>query len=139
MPYPMLPVCDPPADGETLEAYACRVLRFVCATGVTATVPTEALRLADHFYPVSIARPDLLGPTIDRLADVQRLISWTLRYRDQLASVPSTDGTVPAVLVPPVPGGQKVAVLVQPIVRPPGGTYADSRPIVRQSPVDVGF
>lgn len=120
-PLPTLPAAERP---ETLETYGCRVLRFVLAERVTATLSDRELELADHFYPIAVAAPDLSLPVLDQLAEAQRMIRCALRIRAAIDRVQAAEITAPAPIVVQDDGedrGQLAPLLPRPIIRPPNG------------------
>lgn len=78
----LLPPLDQPHQDETRAAYGLRVLQFVIAQECTATLDTESLELADHFYPLAVCAPELSPAVVDRLADARRMIQSALRWRE---------------------------------------------------------
>jgi hypothetical protein len=82
--YPRLPELAPQAAGETLDSFGLRALAFVLAHDCTATLSTEQLQLAAHCYRLAIANRELTASTVDRLAECNRRIAATIRYRAQL-------------------------------------------------------
>ena len=119
-----LPTIQPPADGETLHGYGCRVLAFVLETGCTATLSDQDLELADHVYPVAIAHPEVLVLAVDRLSAARTEVLAALARRRRMAEVPP----VPEPSCPPVrelPGGRLSPLQPQPIARPPAGMAVD--------------
>jgi hypothetical protein len=112
-----LPTFRKPLEGETLQGYALAVLGFVLETGVTASLPTKALELADHCYPLAVRSAEILPATVDKLSAARHLILQTLRWRReaedseaQLQACKLRQGHVGAAgqgakLLPPGPGG----------------------------------
>lgn len=124
----LLPTIDPPAQGESLQAYGCRVLRFVVAENCTATLTDRDLELADHFYPIAIAPAELSPCVRERLANAQDLIRSALRGRAKTQPM-----SVPAAKHDDRPNiGPMATLLDVPIVRPPEGGRAIA-------PADVRF
>jgi hypothetical protein len=91
-----LPTPDNPTPGETLQGYALRLLSFVVTTGITATLNDRQLELADHFYPLAIANPDLLPATREQFTASRRQIMSALAYRKNLTSTPAEPDPQPA-------------------------------------------
>jgi hypothetical protein len=121
-----LPVIDPPAAGETLQAYGCRVLAFVMTAQCTATLSTEELELADHVYPLAIAGAGILPAAVDRLTAARHLILQAIATRRRIDAELRPAGD--ACSVPPTAGGQpgKFATLQPaPIRRPPAATAVE--------------
>lgn len=83
--YPALPQPPRPQPGDTAQGYGLRVLSFVLETGVTATVPTRALELADHVYPIAIGAKDILSTAVDALSETRTRILACLEHRRVLA------------------------------------------------------
>jgi hypothetical protein len=123
-----LPTIDPPAESESLQAYGCRVLRFVIEHDCTATLSDRDLELADHFYPLAIAAPELSARVLERIANARRLILAALRGRVPIAPV-----VPPAAKHDDRPDDGPMAPLRDaPIVRPPAGDRL-------QAPIDLRF
>ena len=118
-----LPTPDNPTPGETLQAYALRLLGFVLNTGVTATLSDRQLELADHGYPFAIANPDLLPTTREQLTTTRHQIIAALAYRRSLTSVPAT---APAPQPPDRPNlGPMARLTPTPRPQPPQPVAAD--------------
>src|SRR5262245_9241915 len=115
--YPRLPEWRPRQASETAEAYGLRALAFVVRESVTATVPTDALELADHVFPLAVSHPELSPVAAAGLADVQRIIRAVLRSRlapvGPTAAVQATAGQGKPMIGPGAP------LQPTPVVQPP--------------------
>jgi hypothetical protein len=113
-----LPTIAPPVNGESLQAYGCRVLRFVIETDVTATLSDRDLELADHFYPLAQSAPDLSERTRETFTRARHLILGALRGR-----TPAVPVSLPACTPEDRPNIGPMALLSDvPIVRPPANS-----------------
>ena len=120
--YPRIPELEPRAQGEGVEAYGLRALRFILATDCTVTVDTEGLTLAHYVFPLAVSGHELSPVAAERLASAQARITGTLRRRQaeqdaclealQASSAPAGEDKPnlgpgaplrPAPVVPPAP------------------------------------
>lgn len=122
--YPPLPTIDPPAEGESLQAYGIRVLAFVLAEGVTATLSDRELALADHVYPIAIAHPEILPIAVDRLTAARRQILAAIACRRPPVAETSTIAA-PTISPASLDRGRLAPLQPAPIRRPPGGVAID--------------
>lgn len=83
-----LPEFETQRPDESRREYGLRAFTFVLATGVTATVDTDALDMADHAFPAIIGRAQFSDATIQSLARTRRLIVDTLSARAKDTTVP---------------------------------------------------
>jgi len=115
--FPRLPELAPASEPETAQAYGLRALLFVVGTGVTATVPTSALELADHVFPIAISGAELAPETAERLAASRRLITAALRGRAAAEPLTAPRSEPAGVDRPNIGPGAVLAP--RPIVEPP--------------------
>jgi hypothetical protein len=116
--YKPLPTIDPPDSWESLQAYGCRVMRFVIETDVTATLSDRDLELADHFYPLAQAAPDLSEQTRETLSRARHVILAALRGRAPVVPV-----SLPSCIPDDRPTIGPMAPLSEvPIIRPPANS-----------------
>lgn len=79
--YPMLPTCPARQTGETTQAYGLRVLAFVVAEEVTATLDDEALEQALHASIAVVASKDMHAGALERVQLTRATMSSVLRRR----------------------------------------------------------
>jgi hypothetical protein len=121
----LLPTIDPPRAEETLHAYGCRVLAFVLAERVTATLSDRDLELADHVYPVAIAHPEILPIAVDKLSAARHLILATIALRRKLDAAERTGPATPATQPASHDRGRLAPLQPTPYRRPPSGIAID--------------
>lgn len=109
-----LPTIEPPRENESVLGFGFRVLIFVLETGVTATIETEHLELADHVYPACIrgfldrsGQSKYLTTTADDMSRARLLILAALRTRASEA----TAAPVPPAKHDKPTGAQQVAMI----------------------------
>lgn len=117
MSYPRLPEFGARFDDEHAEAYGLRALAFVVAHEVTATVPTDALQMADHVFGLAVSARDLHPHAATRLAVVHSLITATIRRRDAEQATPAAPE--PGTPAPGRGGSPNAPVLLAPRPMPP--------------------
>ncbi len=131
--YPPIPTIEPQRADESEQAYRVRTLRFVLAHDTTATLTDSDLQGAQWAALFVLAAREISDVAIDKIANVQRLITATLRNR-------AIEDSAPAAVVPTVADtrpndGPMAPLKPRPIVRPPAPAYAAPRPPV----VDIAF
>lgn len=126
MSYPRLPELPPVGADETIAEYGIRVLAFVLATDVTATLTDRDLDLADHAYAIAISSAGILPIAVDRLSAARMRILRTLQARQRAQPAPARVSPQPAPIVSR-PGGRLTPLQPAPISRPPAGQLVDLR------------
>jgi hypothetical protein len=118
--YPRLPEPPAPEPGATLQGRGLEILSFVLVSGVTATVDTRDLELADYAFPLAVANHDVSPLAVERLSDARSAITAALRVRAQDAASAAQAGPGEAIApAPDVQGGALVPVPQRPTPRPP--------------------
>jgi hypothetical protein len=112
--YHPLPCPDPRRLDETAVDFGARILAFLLAENVTATVDDEALEAANHAAVYAVAARGILPAAVDRIADVRRTILTTLAAR--AARTREEEARRVATAAGPTPRGGQTAKLVP--VRP---------------------
>lgn len=116
--YRPLPTLTAQQPEEPAALYGLRVLTFVLATGVTATLSTPALEAADHAAIYAVASRDICLIALERISAARTQIAHALRFRAlETASAPAP---LPAPVAPTVnPRGGQRAALQPPLPRRP--------------------
>jgi hypothetical protein len=117
--YPALPVLSAGTPEESLQGYGLRVLGFVVAYGCTATLSLDDLKLADHTYPIAVARADLDIRVLNTLHTARRLILSAIGWLEREDDAP----VVPIPSVPDIdtPGGAHDRLIPKPKPLAPTG------------------
>jgi len=117
--YPRLSTIAPAGQDESLQAYGVRVLAFVLTTGITATISTADLELADHVYPIAVSGKEILPVAVDRLSAARHDILAAIASR--VASTAPTGSPAPTIAPVVTAGGRLVPLQPGPFKRPPSG------------------
>jgi hypothetical protein len=109
--YPPLPTVQARAADETAVDYGARVLAFLLAEAVTATVDDEALEAANHAAMYAVAARGILPAAVDRIAEVRRTILATLARRAAARTREAEARRASAGDRPPPRGGQRAKLV----------------------------
>ena len=111
-----LPTLDPRAADETITAYGYRIVMFLIACEVTATLATEDLELARHTV-ITIYGQHPSDTLVANLRVIERILSAVIDGRTVTAA-PETTRTIAA--PPSKPNiGPMAPLSPPPIARPP--------------------
>ena len=115
-----LPTCDPRIPAESAVDYGARILRYLIAHEITATLSDDDLALADHaaVYAVQGRYDDVR--VYARISAVRHLIAGCQRWRKAALAEPASE---PApVGAPETPNlGPMARLIPVPVQQPPAG------------------
>lgn len=119
--YEPLPSLTPRASDEQLITYGARVLQFLLACSVTATLSDEDLELADHVAVSAVAARDVSPLALRHISETRHVIAQILRGRRAQADI----ATAARATWQDKPNIGPMAPLEDaPIVRPPAPAHA---------------
>jgi hypothetical protein len=106
-------------------AHGLRVLAFILAESVTATLSDLELERADYAAGFAVTAREILPVAVDRISAVRHVIDKTLKARRRPDPVAEILSGRPVDTRPNE--GPMAKLLPIPVTEPPAGSYADAR------------
>lgn len=119
--YPALPTLAGRSAIETAYDYGVRVLAFVVAEDVTATLDTEALEQALHASTTIVAAREMAPQAMERIQLIRARIAGTIRTRRAAEQVAVKAEAMKPKPAPKSMPGARVPVRRPSPVMPPSG------------------
>src|SRR5258706_6692876 len=123
--YPaQLPHCAPEQPTEGTLGHGLRVLAFILAESVTATLSDLELERAEYAAGFAVTAREILPIAVTRISDVRHIIASILKTRKAWDAVTCDTPTDPDRR--PI-DGPMAKLTPRPIANPPAGAYGELR------------
>ncbi len=106
---------------DTILQFGLRVLAFIIADNVTATLTDIDLELAEYAGQYAVSAPDILPIAVDRISAARHIVASALVYRRSLLKTPQAPIFTGCSPDTKPNEGPMAKLLATPISRPPSG------------------